>query len=182
MGRRIEIGWDFCILWALLLLTLPLRLILAAGAAAVIHEICHGLAIYATGGKIRGLKVRAGGMAMETSPMTPGQEIFCALAGPAGSLAVAGLSRWIPLLGLCGLVQGCFNLLPLYPMDGGRVTACLLRIAAPERGDRIQQAIEWAVVLVLMGIAIRIGPAAIMGWGMLAFRKIPCKDGRFGVQ
>lgn len=176
MDRRIEIGWDFCILWALLLLVLPLRLLLAAAAAAVIHEFCHGLVICCAGGQIYGLTVHAGGMVMETDSMTPGREIACALAGPAGSLALTGLWRWVPLLGLCGLVQGCFNLLPLYPLDGGRVSACLLRIAAPERGKRIQQAIEWGILLLLLIAALRIGPGAAAGWGMLAFRKIPCKD------
>ena len=125
MGRRIEVTAGFCILWAFLLLVLPLGMILASVGAALIHEGFHWLTIRLIGGRVLGLFIGAGGMVMETMPMTPGKELLCAIAGPVGSLLLGCLYHWMPLLALCGLVQGLFNLLPIYPLDGGRALRCI---------------------------------------------------------
>ena len=178
----IEVTAGFCILWAFLLLVLPLHLLLAAMGAALFHELCHGLAIYATGGKITRLTVGAGGMVMETTPMPPGREALCALAGPGGSFLLACLYPWIPLAAVCALVQGCFNILPLYPLDGGRAMKCLLEWLFPVQAEKIGKLMEILTLVLLFVLAIRVGNGAILAWGMLVMRKIPCKDGTFGVQ
>ena len=178
----IEVTAGFCVLWAFLLLILPLNFLLAAMGAALFHELCHGLAIYATGGKITRLTVGAGGMVMETTPMPPGKELVCALAGPAGSFFLASLYFRIPMVAVCGLVQACFNMLPLYPLDGGRAMKCLLEWIFPVQAERIRKFVEIWTLLFLLVVAVRAGNGAILAWGMLVMRKIPCKDGTFGVQ
>ena len=181
MGKRVEVTAGFCILWSLLLLTLPLRLILAAMGAAVFHEMCHWAAVRFLGGQVHGLTIRAAGMVMETNPMLPGRELACALAGPMGSFLLALLYEYAPLLSLCALSQGCFNLLPLHPLDGGRAVHCVLEMLGRESWMRC---IEIGILVVLLGAAIRIrmGFGPILVWAMLAIRKIPCKRWRFGVQ
>ena len=115
-----------CILWALMLLTLPLAWLASAFLAAVFHELCHIIAIMLTGGKIQGIHMGMGGIVIETGILSNGQELICALAGPAGSLFLLFFVRWIPRIGVCALVQALFNLMPVYPMDGGRVLRCCL--------------------------------------------------------
>lgn len=173
MGKRIEFTPGFCILWSLMLLTLPLGLILSAAGTAIFHELCHWIAIRLLGGQVRGLTIGAGGMEMETTLMSPGQELICALAGPAGSCLLVLLYAFVPLLSLCALVQGCFNLLPLYPLDGGRAVRCVLVMMGWEHWMGV---IEMGTLVLLLILAIPMGIGPILVWTMLAARKIPCKD------
>ena len=181
MPRTIEITPGFCLLWSLLLLTLPLELILGAMAAAAIHELCHWTVIRIRGGLVLGLTVGAGGMVMETVPMTPGEELACALAGPVGSISLVLLYKYVPLVSLCALAQGCFNLLPLYPLDGGRAIYCVLTMLGREAWMKGIEALVLLLLLIL-AMALRMGPGPVIVWTMLAFRKIPCKHSGFGVQ
>lgn len=58
--------------------------------------------------------------------MAAWKEALCALAGPVGSFSVVLLAEYFPEAALFGLVQGLYNLLPVYPLDGGRILRCLL--------------------------------------------------------
>ena len=175
MCRSIEATPGFCILWAFLILTLPLEFLLAAVTAALVHECFHATAIRLTGGRILGLTLGAGGMEMEVSPMGPGRELLCALAGPAGSLFLLCLP--CSGLALCGLVQGLFNLLPIAPLDGGRILGCLLELTMPRHRRLIEST---AVVLTggaLLAAAfwLGLGREAVMAASVVVFRKFPCK-------
>jgi hypothetical protein len=57
------------------------------------------------------------------------------VAGPAGSFLLLFVARWLPLVAICGFIQGSYNLLPLGTMDGGRVVACLLRVWCSEKAE-----------------------------------------------
>lgn len=179
--NRVEVTPGFCILWAFLLLVLPLELLAAAAVAAVFHELCHGLMIWLTGEKILGITVGAGGMVMETTPMSPGKELLCALAGPMGSFLLGAL---VPGLLLFAWVQGGFNLLPLYPLDGGRALGCLLQMIFPNCWEQVLTGVEITTLALLLATALwlRVGFWPVAVWAVCAMRKIPCKEGRFGVQ
>ena len=138
-------------------------------AAAIIHEVCHALAVHLLGGQILHMSIAAGGMVMEAAGLDTKGECLCALAGPVGSLILAVLP--FPMLGLCGLCQGLFNLLPLMPLDGGRVLGCFLEMTIPQHREKIEICMEF---LLLVG-AICLGPWAVLLWLCLVFRKFPCK-------
>lgn len=182
-----------CILGAVLLLTLPLRFVGAALLAACVHELCHYAALRLCGIRVWRVRVGPGGAVMDTEPLTPAQELVCSLAGPLGSLLLTRAFPVLPETALCGLVQGLFNLLPVCPLDGGRVLRSAAVLLLGERqGQRLCRWVECGALLSVF----MLGTAASLWlrWGILPVfaasvviiraisRKTPCKAAKVGVQ
>ena len=130
----------------------PLLAVLARIAAVcalftlvVMHEYGHALTARHYGIRTRGITLYPiGGVAMlEGMPDNPRHELRIALAGPAVNLVLAaglwgastlllgGPGEFIGLLIYANLVMGVFNLLPAFPMDGGRVLRAALSLRMP---------------------------------------------------
>ena len=140
------------VLAALMLLILPLNWLLAAATAALFHEICHYFALRLCHIPVFHIQICGKGAAMDTAPMGLRQEFFCALAGPAGGLLLLLFFRQIPRIAICAAVQSLFNLLPLYPLDGGRALRCIaLRLLPP---NTAQFLLIWTARLCLGGILL----------------------------
>ena len=113
--------------------------------SVVLHELGHALMARRYGIPTADITLYPiGGVArLERMPRSAGPELLIALAGPAVNLAIAAVA-W-PLLALCGVVLPwvemleilsamvwinigllLFNMLPVFPMDGGRVLRALL--------------------------------------------------------
>ena len=115
------------LLWSLWILLIPAPWLLGAAAAACVHEAFHIASVYCLGGTVHSIEIGPFGAKIHADGISGIREAICALAGPAGSFLCLGLIRLFPIFSLCALVQGLFNLLPIYPMDGGRAFSCLIR-------------------------------------------------------
>ena len=158
-----------------------------AGAAGlfvsiVFHECCHSLVARHYGLPIGGITlfVFGGVSEMTEEPQSPGVEFFMAAAGPVSSFLLAGLFYLAflgmrsgmppPVYGVFGylayvnVLLGCFNLLPAFPLDGGRVLRSALWHA---KGN-----LRWAT-----RIATRIG--SIFGAGMIVLGMVTFVTGNF---
>ena len=114
--------------------------------AALCHELGHYAALRRRGGWVRAVRISALGAEMQVEGrMSYGGELLAAAAGPAVNLLLAAalglLGRWWePLYLLAGAqaVLGCFNLLPILPLDGGRMLWLALCWGAdPFLADRV---------------------------------------------
>jgi Zn-dependent protease/CBS domain-containing protein len=160
-------------------------------ASVLAHELSHALVARRFGLKVEGITlfIFGGATTIDTDSRTPREEALIALAGPATSLLIGGamvaaglavdqpqLAALVGWLGLVNVALGVFNLIPGFPMDGGRVLRALLwRL----RGDRLvaTQNAAWvgrlfAYVLVGLGVFIALQPGgifsglwlAVIGW------------------
>lgn len=178
---------------AALLLILPLNWLLAAFVAAICHELSHIAVLYLLGGRVLSIQIGARGIVLETDSLTYGKELLCAAAGPLMSFLLFLVRRQWPVLAICAGVHALFNLLPVYPLDGGRMLHCALHMILPDIwADRIARLLQWlslsgiviAAVLVCLFCKLGMLPAltALMLSAKAVFRKIPCKQRRIGVQ
>jgi Zn-dependent protease len=126
---------------------------LAVFACVLLHEFGHALVARRFGIETRRITLLPiGGVAeLERSPEDPRAELWIAAAGPAVNFVIAGVLGLIGLsFGIFGgtgllaivftgllwanLMLGLFNLVPAFPMDGGR----LFRAWAAGRYDRVR--------------------------------------------
>ena len=193
MKIHLEISSVCCIFLAMLLLAVPFPWILAAAAAAVFHELCHWGMVLLTDGSIQTLEMGTTGALMITGEMPAWKEALCAFAGPAGSFLLFLLSDHFPRIAVCGLMQGMYNLFPIYPLDGGRVLRSFLMMWLSEKtAARITEIVGVMVFAILVaasvGISIfqkRLDIILLMLMILLSKAmeaKIPCKEGKQRVQ
>ncbi|HVU25298.1 MAG TPA: site-2 protease family protein [Opitutus sp.] len=123
---------------------------LAFFACVVLHELGHSFTAMHFGiGVRRILLMPIGGMAeFDAIPRQPARELLITLAGPAVNFVLAAIlwfflpdlesvrtlyspGGFIFQLWFANLVMGCFNLLPAFPMDGGRIFRAILAWRMP---------------------------------------------------
>jgi Zn-dependent protease len=149
-GAGSDLGWQAAIY--------GVALVLLLFVCVVLHELGHSLMAMHFGCRVKDITLLPiGGVAqMKRMPGKAWQELLVALAGPAVNIAIAamlGLLVWatrdgyMPIIwrllrmalrpGLNGLIvylflanlgMALFNLIPAFPMDGGRVLRALLSL------------------------------------------------------
>ena len=142
-------------------------------ASVLLHEVAHALVARAYGQQVSHITLFVFGGAAQISqqPATPKEELQIAAAGPLASLVLGGLFLLVArllapasgvvralgtFLGGMNLSLGAFNLIPGFPLDGGRVLRALLWKSS---GD-LAKATRWAV---RVGQVVAYG---FIGWGM----------------
>ena len=127
MDARLEYRGLEWIFLALICLMIPYNWLIASLVAASIHELCNYAAVILTGEQVHSFRINAGGAVLHTAAMDAWKEVFCIAAGPVGSILLVFAVQWMPRVALCGLLQGVYNLLPVYPYDGGRILNTIVR-------------------------------------------------------
>lgn len=169
--------WDTVTYW----ITGVVAALLLFGSV-LLHELAHSLVARARGMTVNSITLFIfGGVSnLEEEPEKPKIELAMSIVGPLASLALAGVfwgllqlvgDRQSPLaatfayLALINAILAAFNLLPGFPLDGGRVLRSIL-------WDRTGSLVK------ATNIAATVG--RFMGWGLIAFGLFQIFAGNFG--
>jgi len=151
-------------------------------ASVVVHEFAHALVARRFDVQTQGITLFIfGGVAtLENEPPTPRAEVAIALAGPvvsgaialaaAGAMAVcdrfdatplgAGAAIGFAYVAVANAVLAVFNLIPAFPMDGGRVLRALLWMRTR---DRRAATIAAALVGVTLAVCAVVASLVMLG-------------------
>jgi len=178
-------------------LTLPplaWGLILALGlfVAIILHELAHSFVALSSGARVESITLMMlGGISrIQGEIRNPRREAWMAAAGPLMSLAIAVVAFGITLLlqsapsdlrvaGMVfaeiNLMLAVFNLLPAFPMDGGRILRAALtprfgRLGATRKAAAVGKVmavlfglvglVSFNFILVLIGVLVYFGASA----------------------
>jgi len=131
------------------------------------HELGHVLAARKFGVPTGGINLNLfGGMATINldKSVEARQEALISLAGPAVSLGLAGLAAliwsgagvpWMFAIAWMNALLFVFNMLPAFPMDGGRIFRSLLRYKLSyEKATSVAVSAGWVIFGVIASLAI----------------------------
>ena len=140
--------------------------------SVLLHELCHSIVAQARGLTVRSITLFIfGGVSnIVHESENPRDEFLIAVVGPVSSLALAGLfwlgGRLVPTTGSLGallsylatvnLMLAAFNILPGFPLDGGRVLRAILwgTTHSMVRGTRIASTVGQALAFLFIGYGI----------------------------
>lgn len=123
--------------------------------SVVAHEFGHLMVLKLMGIHINRLSFRATGAIICTPPLPYRQELLAASAGPTVNLLLLALFiHQAPVLSFVNLCLLLYNLLPFYPLDGGRILRALLFLMLNEKtASLLEKLIASLCVLLLICIA-----------------------------
>ena len=137
-------------------------------AAVLLHECAHAKVAKKLGYELNVIKLMPYGAALcgENDRLRPKHEILIALAGPLFNLvlAVVFAALWwlVPTsyvfteaFCMCNLYIGVFNMLPVYPLDGGRVALAALSAKLDRKhAYKIMRAVSLIAGIVAVGLFV----------------------------
>ena len=170
------------LLLTLLFFLLPLRWLAAAFMAALLHELGHYCVVCLCGGRVHSFNIRASGAQIQASGLTPNREILCLLAGPLFGLLPLLLYKYLPFVAICGLIQSAYNLLPIYPLDGGKILKIIIRMngGTNKNYQFIEYAIWGILIIAYTYIRLQFGLSLLFLLVHLFSEKLLAKQSRIG--
>jgi Zn-dependent protease/CBS domain-containing protein len=149
--------------------------------SVLLHELAHSLVARAQGIPVKEIRlfIFGGISSLTEEPKTAANAVWIALAGPLTSIALAIVAAALTIvtgtttpvgiilayLATANAIIGVFNLLPAYPMDGGRVLQALIWGVTHDRPRATNAAGRVGVIFAWMMIAFGVLLVLTQGFG-----------------
>ena len=179
-GKRITISLALTLAAAFIYYVVSIETAIAIALPVAVHELAHIIALRFFGLKVKSVRAELTGLCIDYCGFAePVAHIAAAFAGPAGGFIARETGcAWMELSAGISLLLSVFNLLPVLPLDGGRILLGLMTMLLGARtGERIAYRISIAITVLLLiagtVLAFNNGskaPAAAALWLMLAQR------------
>jgi len=131
-------GWEVWVYWVTAVAAAVLLFL-----SVLLHELAHSLVAKSRGLPVKGITLfLLGGISnLESEPEKPGLEFAIAIVGPLSSILLAGIFKAVDFLGYAtdgpvkavvdymvtlNVLLAAFNVLPGFPLDGGRVLRSII--------------------------------------------------------
>ncbi|MEX2103938.1 MAG: M50 family metallopeptidase, partial [Bacilli bacterium] len=148
--------------------------IISLFAIVMIHEIGHFAAAKYFGWRVTEIQILPfGGVAKveENGNVPVKEEIIVALAGPLQNglmIVIAFLffrvgiwsAEWSTFFIHANVTLALFNLLPIYPLDGGKVVQCLMSLWMNYR-VAIDRSLQWSIFISFILLIASLGPGPL---------------------
>ena len=145
-----------------------------------IHELGHVAALMVYRIPIRSFHIQFAGAVIRHGLCTYGREFVCAAAGPlANGILFLCAYRRFPEPAILSCLMGMANLLPIFPLDGGRMLRSVLLIRMEEADAiRVMHCVTFATCSFLMVAACCLTMAIKIGiWPIFAALVVLCRVG-----
>lgn len=124
-------------------------------AAVAVHEAAHAAVLLLLGAELCGIRLGFAQLELRTGFLSWRTELWSAAAGPAVNLLCGTLfGRAAPEFAAVSLLLGTFNLLPVWPLDGGRVLRAALTAAFGLRGAHAAELAGLACGILICAAAV----------------------------
>ncbi|MBQ3481797.1 MAG: site-2 protease family protein [Oscillospiraceae bacterium] len=158
---RVSISTGALLLGALIYCTVSFSELAAILAPVIVHELGHIVALRLYGLRIRRVSADLRGLCIEYGGLcAPSGHAVSALAGPAAGFAYAFAASYfargsanevLTLSAGVSLLLSLFNLLPILPLDGGRIFSIIAEeLLGGRRGDALTKAVSLALSAALL--------------------------------
>lgn len=187
-SKRVTVSLALTLAAAFIYYVVSIETAIAIALPVTVHEIAHIIALRFFGLKVKVVRAELTGLCIDYCGFAePLEHIAAAFAGPVGGFmyayAASLIARetgctWMELSAGISLLLSVFNLLPVLPLDGGRILLGLMTMLLDAQvGESITRKISFAITAVLLiagtMLAFNNGSKAIAAaaiWLMLAQR------------
>ena len=135
--------------------------LVAIFTAVFIHEMTHLIVLWISGGSAASLTITPMGLSIERMGLLSHRgELFLSLAAPIANLLLSAIYSHYnldPCTIEANLGFGLINLLPVYPLDGGKALLALLQsITTPTKATQISRILShiFLILFWMLGIAV----------------------------
>ncbi len=170
---RIRINLQVFIFAIIFYLTKQIRIYTILMIFAFIHELGHLLAGILMGLKAKGIDIMPFGVSInfeDYSNKYIAKKIIIAIAGPLVNIIIVILgvyNNWEEEIIYSNILIGLFNLIPLYPLDGGRILKYIMQLATNSKEAEMMTYKLSNILIIILTLISSIGILFIQNIGIV---------------